>query len=227
MLIIFDCDGVLVDSEAIASAVLAKHLTLAGYPHTPQECMARFTGLSLDSCRLLIEAEAKKKLSEDFFLQVQRETFSRFAEDLQPVAGIVDVLDFLREQQWACCVASSGSHEKMALTLKKTGLQEYFSDGIFSAGDVKYGKPAPDLFLHAARSSGYLPDHCIVVEDSAPGVKAAIAAGMQVCAFGGQHEASADTQVFTDMAELPAILTSIQKHIFSSGNIDASRAGLQ
>ena len=209
MLIIFDCDGVLVDSEIIASAVLAKHLTLAGHPHTSQECMARFTGLSLDSCRVLIEAESKNTLSEDFFLQVQRETFSRFSEDLQPVAGIIDVLDFVSEQQWSCCVASSGSHEKMALTLKKTGLQEYFSDRVFSAADVQYGKPAPDLFLYAAQSLGYLPEHCIVVEDSKPGVMAALAAGMQVCALGGQHEASADTQIFTRMAELPAILTSL------------------
>ena len=208
MLIIFDCDGVLVDSEVIASAVLAKHLTLAGHPHTSQECMRRFTGLSLDSCRVLIEAESKFSLSEEFFLQVQRETFSRFSEDLQPVADIVDVLEFLREQQWSCCVASSGSHEKMALTLKKTGLQKYFGDRIFSASDVQHGKPAPDLFLHAAQSLGYLPEHCIVIEDSKPGVMAAIAAGMQVCAFGSQHEASADTQIFTRMAELPAILTS-------------------
>ena len=209
MLIIFDCDGVLVDSEVIASSVLAKHLTLAGYPHTSQECMARFTGLSLNSCRVLIEAETKTVLSEEFFQQVQSETFSRFAEELQPVAGIVDVLEFLREQRWSCCVASSGSHEKMALTLKKTGLQEYFSDSVFSASDVPHGKPAPDLFLHAAQSSGYLPEHCIVVEDSKPGVMAALAAGMQVCAFGAQHETSADTRIFTHMAELPAILASL------------------
>jgi len=214
MLIIFDCDGVLVDSEVIASAVLAKHLTLAGYPYTPQECMVRFTGLSLDSCRVLIEKEAKKTLSKEFFQQVQNETFSRFAEDLQPVAGIIDVLEFLQEQQWSCCVASSGSHEKMALTLKKTGLQKYFGERIFSASDVQHGKPAPDLFLHAAHSVSYLPEHCVVVEDSKPGVMAARAAGMQVCAFGSQHEAAADTQIFTRMAELPAILVSIQKHFF-------------
>ena len=209
MLIIFDCDGVLVDSEVIASSVLAKHLTLAGHPHSQQECIARFTGLSLDSCRALIEAEAKTPLSEEFFLQVQHETFSRFVEDLQPVPGIVDVLEFLREKKWSCCVASSGSYKKMALTLNKTNLQKYFDEKIFSASDVQRGKPTPDLFLHAARSLGYLPEHCIVIEDSAPGVKAATAAGMQVCAFGSQHEASADTQVFTDMAELPAILTML------------------
>jgi phosphoglycolate phosphatase len=209
MLIIFDCDGVLVDSEVIASAVLAKHLTLAGFPYTSQECMERFAGLSLDSCRVLIEVEAKKTLSEDFFLQVQRETFSRFSEDLKPVVGVIDVLDFVSEHQWSCCVASSGSHEKMALTLKKTGLQKYFSDRIYSATDVQYGKPAPDLFLYAAQSLSYLPEHCVVIEDSKPGVMAALAAGMQVCALGNQHEASADTRIFTRMAELPAILTSL------------------
>lgn len=213
-LVIFDCDGVLVDSETIASSVFAKHLTQAGFPHTAEECLVRFTGLSLDSCRVLIESEFRALLPEGFFLRLQRETFARFSEELQPVPGVVDVLEFLRDQQWPCCVASSGSHEKMAMTLEKTGLRKYFGDRVFSANDVLHGKPAPDLFLHAALSQGCQPARCIVIEDSVPGVVAGLAAGMQVCAYGEKHVISSDAQVFTCMSELPAMLESMHDRIF-------------
>ncbi|HSC75843.1 MAG TPA: HAD family hydrolase [Pseudomonadales bacterium] len=212
-LVIFDCDGVLVDSEDIASTVFSEHLVLAGFPYTQQECLTRFTGLSLASCKGLIEQESAALLPENFFLHLQRETFARFSEELEPVPGVVDVLEFLREQRWPCCVASSGSHEKMALTLGRTGLQHYFADRIFSASEVQRGKPAPDLFLHAARVQDYQPACCIVIEDSRHGVEAALAAGMHVCAFGEQHVISADTQVFTRMSELPAVMTSIHMRI--------------
>ncbi len=213
-LVIFDCDGVLVDSETIASAVFSEHLLSVGFSYTQQECRARFTGLSLDSCKALIEQESSMPLPDNFFLHLQTETFARFSEELQPVQGVINVLEFLREQQWPCCVASSGSQDKMALTLGKTGLQQYFGKRIFSASDVQRGKPAPDLFLHAARVQGYHPEHCIVIEDSSHGVTAALAAGMQVCAFGEQHAVSANTKMFACMSELPAILNSINDTIF-------------
>ena len=212
-LLIFDCDGVLVDSESIASAAFAEHLTQAGYPHTPQQCMERFTGLSLQSCKSLIET-GQAPLPEDFFLRLQQDTFDRFAKELEPVPGVVEVLEWLQKQHWPCCVASSGSHEKMALTLEKSGLLKYFGDRIFSASDVQHGKPAPDLFLYAARAQQYSPSHCIVIEDSSPGVLAALAAGMQVCAFGEKHATFADASVFACMSELPAILDAIQDRIF-------------
>jgi HAD superfamily hydrolase (TIGR01509 family) len=213
-LVIFDCDGVLVNSETIASTVLAEHLTLAGHPHSQEECFMRFTGLSLDSCRAMVEEKSGRSLPEDFFLHLQRETFARFSEELQPVPGIRDVLEFLHDGGWPYCVASSGSHEKMAMTLEKTGLRKYFRDRVFSASDVLHGKPAPDLFLHAALSQDYQPARCIVIEDSIPGVLAGIAAGMKVCAFGEKHVISADAQVFTCMSELPAMLESINESIF-------------
>lgn len=217
-LVIFDCDGVLVDSEIIASTVFSEHLVSAGFSYTKQQCLARFTGLSLASCKALIERESAAPLPENFFLQLQTETFARFSGELEPVQGVVDVLGFLREQQWPCCVASSGSHDKMALTLGKTGLHQYFGGRVFSASEVQRGKPAPDLFLHAARVQGYHPAHCIVIEDSSHGVTAALAAGMQVCAFGEQHreqhEISADAEVFTCMSELPELLNSINDKIF-------------
>ncbi|HQQ73560.1 MAG TPA: HAD family phosphatase [Pseudomonadales bacterium] len=225
-LIIFDCDGVLVDSESIASAVFSEHLIKAGFSLTPQQCFERFTGLSLDSCRALIEMESATRLPEEFFPQLQRDTLVRFSRQLEPVRGVTEVLDFLLEQRWSFCVASSGSYEKMATTLKKTGLQKYFTNRIFSASDVQRGKPAPDLFLHAARMQGYCPAHCIVIEDSAPGVLAALAAGMQVCVFGEmhgeQHAISADAQRFTCMSELPTILASIEAGLFTSGGTDAN-----
>ena len=215
-LVIFDCDGVLVDSETIASEVFAAHLSAAGFPCTPQDCRERFTGLSLASCRQLIEKESGRSLPPDFFEHLQWETFARFAESLQPVAGIFDVLHCLQEWQWDFCVASSGSHDKMAMTLKATGLHSYFAGRIFSASEVAAGKPAPDLFLYAGARMGFAASQCIVVEDSLPGVRAAQAASMPVCAFGAHHAAdarlcgSADAQAFTCMSELPAILLSMQ-----------------
>lgn len=225
-LIIFDCDGVLVDSESIASAVFSEHLAQAGISLTPQQCFERFTGLSLDSCKALIEMESAVPLPEDFFLQLQKNTLARFSNELEPVYRVMEVLDFLLEQHWPFCVASSGSYEKMETTLTKTGLQKYFTNRIFSASDVQRGKPAPDLFLHAARIQGYHPARCIVIEDSAPGVLAALAAGMQVCVFGElheeQHAVSADAQRFTCMSELPTILASIDAGLFTSRGTDAN-----
>lgn len=214
-LVIFDCDGVLVDSEPIASAVLADHLTAAGMPHTPRQCRERFTGLSLHSCQQMLEAESGKPLPAGFFDALQRDTFARFEAMLQPVPGIVTVLECLRDWGWDVCVASSGGHDKMAVTLGITGLGDYFAGRIFSASDVARGKPAPDLFLHAAARLGFAASQCIVVEDSPPGVQAALAARMAVCAFvaqpplsGGLCE-SADAQAFTAMPELPDLLLSI------------------
>ncbi len=209
-LVIFDCDGVLVDSEIIASTVFAEHLRAAGFPYTAMRCREQFTGLSLASCRQLIEAGHGRQLPQDFFEHLQSETFARFAKSLQPVAGVVEVIEYIKRLSWEVCVASSGSHDKMALTLGKTGLQSFFAGRIFSASDVQRGKPAPDLFLHAAASLGFAPEDCIVIEDALPGVEAALAAGMRVCAFGTVPDGYPDAQVFTAMSELPSVLASMQ-----------------
>jgi HAD superfamily hydrolase (TIGR01509 family) len=209
-LVIFDCDGVLVDSETIASTVFAEHLLEAGFPYTSLRCREQFTGLSLASCRQLIEAEHGRQLPQDFFEHLQSTTFARFAGNLQPVAGVVEVLEYIKRLQWDTCIASSGSHDKMAHTLGITGLKPFFANRIFSASEVPRGKPAPDLFLHAAASLGFEPEACIVIEDSLPGVQAAVAAGMKVCAFGTIPDGYPDAQVFTAMSELPSILLSIQ-----------------
>jgi len=213
-LIIFDCDGVLVDSERIASAVFAEHLTAAGYPYTQEKCIEEFTGLSLAACKALIEQKNNASLPVNFFVDLQRETYLRFDEVLQPVAGVVAVLDFLQENGWDCCVASSGSHEKMAVTLGKTGLQKYFDGKVFSAADVVRGKPAPDLFLFAASAMNYASYDCIVVEDSEPGIQAALTAGMKVCAFGADHKELSGAERFGSMSELPSMLISMREQIF-------------
>jgi HAD superfamily hydrolase (TIGR01509 family) len=210
-LIIFDCDGVLVDSEHIASAVFAEHLGTIGLDYSAADCRQRFTGLSLDSCRQRILDDHDRCLPDDFFLQMQSDTYARFAQSLEPVNGIHAVLDFLDARSWLYCVASSGSHEKMHITLSHTGLLPRLANRLYSASEVARGKPAPDLFLHAATSEGFAADQCVVIEDSMPGVQAALSAGMRVCAFGQHVHAGqmADTVVFADMAELPAILLAM------------------
>lgn len=211
-LVIFDCDGVLVDSEPIASSVFAEHLLNIGLDYSAADCRQLFTGLSLSSCERHITDTHGIVLPGNFFARMQEETYARFAQSLQPVDGVCAVLDFLDEAGWRYCVASSGSHEKMRMTLSHTGLLPRLANRLYSASEVAQGKPAPDLFLHAARAESYAAVDCIVIEDSAPGMQAALAAGMRVCAFGdsaltGQTKA---TVAFTDMSELPAILSAMQ-----------------
>jgi HAD superfamily hydrolase (TIGR01509 family) len=208
-LIIFDCDGVLVDSESIASDVFSRHLCALGLDYSAARCRAEFTGLSLAACLLQIERDANVCLPDDFLLHLQRDTMAAFARDLQRVAGVVDVLEFLDRQGIPYCVASSGSHDKMQFTLTHTGLFERLKDRLYSASEVARGKPAPDLFLHAANQQGHEARYCIVVEDAAPGIQAGLAAGMTVCAFGEQHAAAANTIAFTNMSELPSILAAL------------------
>lgn len=215
MLVIFDCDGVLVDSETIASDVFAQHLRTIGLPYTAADCLQQFTGLSLASCRQRIEQAHEITLPTHFFDDLQHDTFARFQHALQPIAGVEIALDWLDAQRIPYCVASSGSPEKMQFTLSHTGLLPRFQQHpfnaqqrLFSAQQVSRGKPAPDLFLHAARSLQYHPAQCLVVEDSRPGIEAGLAAGMQVCAF--RHpQPIPDTVPLADMAELPALMTQL------------------
>lgn len=212
-LVIFDCDGVLVDSERVASAVFAEHLCQFGLAYTAQDCAQLFTGLSLESCGQLLAEKHGVDLPVSFFAKMQVDTFARFSQTLHPVEGIHAVLDFLDGGCWQYCVASSGSYEKMHFTLGHTGLLKRMSGRLYSASDVARGKPAPDLFMYAAKQQQRAPAHCVVIEDAWPGVQAAHAAGMRVCAFGAQHAKAArqmpDTVAFTDMSELPAILSNM------------------
>jgi HAD superfamily hydrolase (TIGR01509 family) len=207
-LVIFDCDGVLVDSERLAIKVDVKVLGRLGWEITEAEVIDRFVGVSDAHFKQAIEARIGRKLPDDWEDEVQPLYRAAFAQQLTAVDGVVDALDQITIQN---CVASSGTHEKMRYTLGLTGLYDRFDGRIFSATEVPHGKPAPDLFLYAAERMGVHPADCVVVEDSAMGVAAARAAGMRVFAYGGgvtpAHKlVGPHTTVFMDMRQLPALL---------------------
>jgi HAD superfamily hydrolase (TIGR01509 family) len=205
-LVIFDCDGVLVDSERLAVRTEAEILASLGWPLTEAEIVERFVGRSAAHMRQEIERQLGRRIDWDTeFESRYREVFER---ELVVVPGIVEVLD---EISVPVCVASSGSHDKMRFTLGRTGLFDRFEGRIFSVDQVEQGKPAPDIFLFAAVQMGATPDRCAVVEDSVSGVKAALSAEMSAFAFAGGvtgREALAldGAVVFDDMVELPTLL---------------------
>jgi HAD superfamily hydrolase (TIGR01509 family) len=206
-LVIFDCDGVLVDSEPLSNRILAERLTAIGLATTTEDSIRDFMGRSWATCRALIEQRLGRPLPEDFADGYHEELYEALRRELRPVAGVRAALDAIGGP---ACVASSGSHEKIRTSLGATGLLERFQGRIFSATDVEHGKPAPDLFLHAARECGADPGRCVVVEDAPAGAKAGRRAGMAVLGYAGLTapellEAEGAT-VFRSMAELPALL---------------------
>lgn len=206
-LVVFDCDGVLVDSEPIANRVLTEHLRRQGLTFTQAEVEQRFVGRSLADCLAEIERLLARPLPDDFAEALERETYAAFRGSLRPVAGVKAVLEeVLYTLDLPVCVASSGAPEKIRGNLALTGLLPYFGERLFSAVEVARGKPAPDLFLHAAEALGADPARCAVVEDSTPGVDAGLAAGMRVYAFGARHAGRRGVVAFEDMAALPHLL---------------------
>lgn len=207
-LVIFDCDGVLVDSERIAVDIDRRVLGELGWTLTNEEIVHRFVGRSDAHFRAEVEQHLGRPLADDWGDAYQRWYREAFDRDLTAVPGVVEALDAL---SLATCVASSGSHAKIRRSLTLTGLLARFDGRIFSADDVRDGKPAPDLFLHAAARLGVSPANCAVVEDSRFGVQAARAAGMRVWGYAGGItpgewlEAEGAT-VFTDMRTLPDLL---------------------
>jgi len=205
-LVIFDCDGVLVDTERATVVVESSFLTELGWAIAPEEVADLFLGRTDEYMRQVIE-ERLPELPSDWERRLEARYVSAHTE-VQPVEGIVDALERISGDT---CVASSGTHEKMRRTLGATGLYERFEGRIFSATDVEHGKPAPDLFLYAAERMGARPETCAVVEDSAFGIAAAKAAGMRAFAYAGgvmppERLRDADV-VFDDMRELPALLS--------------------
>jgi HAD superfamily hydrolase (TIGR01509 family) len=208
-LVIFDCDGVLVDSEHLAVRVESQLLGEFGWPLSEHEVLERFVGRS-DAYLLAAVEEALGRPVPEWTERYTTALHAAFRAELRAVPGIEGVLADLRYPR---CVASSGTHDKMQLTLGLTGLLAHFDGRIHSATEVERGKPAPDLFLHAARSCGADPRRCVVVEDSRSGVEAARAAGMRVLAYAGGLTPAAwlkgpDTVVFDDMTELPSLLAA-------------------
>jgi len=181
-LIIFDCDGVLVDSERVANEVFAKILEQeCGLLFSQQEMFDNFVGHSKAQCLQIVEQMTGSPPSPVLADRYQQDINRALQDTVQAVNGIESVLQTIGIPY---CVASSGSHEKMAGTLGKTGLAKYFDGNIYSTSEVEFGKPHPDIYLHAARSSGVDdPGCCLVIEDSPIGVKGAIVAGMTVFGY--------------------------------------------
>jgi HAD superfamily hydrolase (TIGR01509 family) len=184
-LVIFDCDGVLIDSEPLACAAEAEELTRIGFAITAAEVARRFVGLPDTAVHALVERELGRALPPDHGARCEARVMAQFRAGLKALPGAAETIAGLPFRR---CVASSSRPARLALGLIETGLYELFYPHVFSSVLVARGKPAPDLFLHAAASLGVPPDGCLVLEDSLPGVAAAGAAGMRVLGFtGGGH----------------------------------------
>ena len=206
-LIIFDCDGVLVDSEIPAQQVLVDAAAELGLAMSLDEAIARFRGRKMAECVLDIESAIGRAVPDNFVPMIRTRTAAAFRKDLRAIEGVSDVLKTL---SIPVCVASSGPREKIELSLGLTGLLPYFSDRIFSSYEIGSWKPDPGIFLHAATALGVAPNECAVVEDSVLGVRAGIAAGMTVFGFADQYTEgalmAAGAKVFRTMSSLTSLL---------------------
>jgi HAD superfamily hydrolase (TIGR01509 family) len=215
-MVIFDCNGVLVDSEPIAAAVAAEEFTRAGFPLTPDIIARYFTGRRSTDMLAAVEAATRRKLPPHFASLLTAATLRRFRVELRATPHIAYALTWLRGPK---CVASSSTHDRIRVSLETTGLLRFFGHNVFSAGDVPYGKPAPDLLLHAAGRMRVQPGDCIVVEDSAAGVAAAHAAGMtpigyvgnaQDASIGANLIAAGARTLIADMRQLKSTVVALR-----------------
>jgi HAD superfamily hydrolase (TIGR01509 family) len=210
-LVIFDCDGVLVDSELISNAVLADALTAAGLPTSADEALGEYKGMLLADVRVRAERLLGRALPDGVLEDFERDREQAFRSSLQAVPGAREAVQAVRAAGVDVCVASQGRLEKTELTLTLVGLRDLFADAaVFSAYEVPRGKPHPDLFRHAAAMMGALPAGCAVVEDTVIGVTAAVAAGMRVIGYAAAEDPAAlraaGAQPVGSLAELPAVL---------------------
>ena len=215
-LIIFDCDGVLVDSEVIACRAHADVLSRHGYSITADEVLRRFLGVSDREARLTIEKEIGRKLPDDLEDQLKATILQFYADELQAITHVAEVIAAIDLPK---CVASSGTPDKIRHGLTCAGLYDLLAPHLFSATQVARGKPAPDLFLFAAKQMKTEPKRCLVIEDSIPGVTGARAAGMAVLGFhGGSHcppghaeslRRAGTVLTFDDMRQLPDLVERI------------------
>jgi HAD superfamily hydrolase (TIGR01509 family) len=209
-LVIFDNDGVLVDSEPISNRLLAAYLTELGHSTSYEESIRDYMGSAMHRIHELVLERTGQRLPESFDDVFHARVFAAFEQELMAVAGAAGVLEKLAADGVPYCVASSGSHERIRVGHRTTGLDRWFDEGrIFSSQDVGRGKPAPDLFLYAAERMGVAPERCVVVEDSPLGVRAAVAAGMDVYGFTAMtptEKLAGATRLFSDMGELADLL---------------------
>jgi HAD superfamily hydrolase (TIGR01509 family) len=207
-LVIFDCDGVLVDSETLENEIVAQCLTQVGYPLSGPQARARYIGLTMRALMDMVEADMGKRLPQNWLADFHAKSHARLRTEITAIEGVEGAIDALEAMGLQTAVASSGEHAKMAITLGRTRLLQRFEGRIFSAQDVAKGKPAPDVYLHAARALGHAPETCFAVEDSPNGVRAGVAAGMYVFGYAAQIEPqklidAGAHEVFTDMRDLP------------------------
>lgn len=181
--IIFDCDGTLIDSEVLSNEVLVEAVAEHGLVLSVDEAILAFRGGKMADCVAHLETRLGRQLPPQFVPELRARTADAFRSRLRPVAGAVELIQSLSALSYPICVASSGPIEKIELSLSLTGLLRFFAGRIFSSYDVGAWKPDPGLFLHAARAMGAGPRDCAVVEDSLPGIRAGLAAGMAVFAF--------------------------------------------
>lgn len=208
--VLFDCDGVLVDSERLVCRVEAELLTRWGWPLSAQEVRAQFQGRSFASIARDIEQKLAGKLPDDWMYHWAMETAELFRAELREVPGVRGVLEHLLGQGTPLGVASQSPLPRVRISLGMCDLGRYFGTRVFSSSMVARPKPAPDLYLYAAAQLGELPESCLVIEDSATGVRAAVAAGMRVFGYAADADAGAlaaeGARPFTDMAELPELI---------------------
>ncbi|MBN3890860.1 MAG: HAD family hydrolase [Nostoc sp. JL31] len=203
-LVIFDCDGVLVDSEPILNRIFAETLTEAGFPITYAEVTQKFIGKSLKTCLEIIETSYNKPLPKNFVELCKEREIAPLQQELKPIPHISEVLEQITLPK---CVASNSSHRHIQMVLKLTGMLHQFDSNLYSANDVSRPKPFPDVYLYAAKQMNTNPEYCAVIEDSVPGVQAASAAGMTVFGY-AQHSdgaalaAAGAKIVFNDMRQL-------------------------
>jgi beta-phosphoglucomutase-like phosphatase (HAD superfamily) len=211
-LVIFDCDGVLVDSEPISNTVLARALTAAGLPTSPEDALRTYKGRIMSDVVAVAESKLGSSLPPGFVERFESDRLEEFRRSLGPIPGAGAAVRVVSAAGVKVCVASQGKPEKTELTLGITGLRELFgADALFSAYSVARGKPHPDLFLHAARSMGAGAERTVVIEDTSIGVTAAVAAGMRVLGFAPDDDGATLTEagaaeVLPSLAELPARL---------------------
>lgn len=206
--IIFDCDGVLVDSETISNLTLIDLAKTVGVDLTEAFVMNHFLGKSLAFCFEYIQSQTNQKLPPNFETKFRERTFLAFKKDLQPIPGIHELIDKLNID---FCVASNGPQEKIRLNLTTVNLIDKFEGAIFSAYDINSWKPNPELYLHAAKTMGYAVEECVVIEDSPAGAQSAITGGFAVFGYLNQHNkeafAAMKIPVFDDMTKLEQVLS--------------------
>ncbi|TPN36538.1 HAD family phosphatase [Mesorhizobium sp. B2-3-3] len=211
-LVIFDCDGILVDTENLANRRLAEWLVAAGYPTSFEYCRKNFSGRSMVSVQREIEEQTEVRLGADFVERWNAGLPHLFAHGVEAVPYVREFIEAVRAAGIAYCVATSARISKMHITLGQTGLLPLFEHAMFSATMVGRGKPFPDLFLHAASTLGFAPADCIVIEDSVAGTQAGIAAGMRVFSYHGDPYSDRDGLIqaggilFDDMRELAGLV---------------------